>query len=201
MSNPHPPNIDWSGYAAPPDCKKHLPHPTSKISGGVGVDDTAEWKPGRKVSTEQSSNSSTSILGGPVPEKDPSVVSSAAWQSEAQAAQQKTKTSQEQLTESGRSRFVRGKQTTIPQYELAKPFDESVAARLRLENPYSLNDKLSSDIMKNEENGNPNTAETVDPNYSLVGYRSGAGCRSYLDGLGTEVAASATFAKKDDEEE
>lgn len=192
---------DWSGYAPPVSNKKHIPQAPSQIAAlsvALGPKDEAAWKPGRRtVPSEQSSNaSSASILGGPVPAKDPSVVASSSWQSEAQAASAQTKTSREQLTESGRSMFVRGKQSTVPAYEKARPFSESVGARLRDENPYSLNDRLSSPAGSNhhdnQENGNPNTAASAsaDPGYSLVGYRSGGGARSFLEGLGTEVAAS-----------
>eukprot|EP00585_Thalassiosira_rotula_P020526 CAMPEP_0196215726 /NCGR_PEP_ID=MMETSP0912-20130531/30601_1 /TAXON_ID=49265 /ORGANISM="Thalassiosira rotula, Strain GSO102" /LENGTH=68 /DNA_ID=CAMNT_0041492685 /DNA_START=591 /DNA_END=794 /DNA_ORIENTATION=+ len=63
---------DWSGYSPPVSNKKHI----AALSVGIGPKDEAVWKPGRRgVSNEKSSNaSSTSILGGPVPEKDPSVV-------------------------------------------------------------------------------------------------------------------------------
>mmetsp|Transcript_22163 Transcript_22163/g.41861 ORF Transcript_22163/g.41861 Transcript_22163/m.41861 type:complete len:200 (+) Transcript_22163:5138-5737(+) len=185
---------DWSGYSPPVSNKKHI----TAIYVGVAPKDEAVWKPGRRgVSNEKSSNaSSTSILGGPVPEKDPSVVSSSNWQTEAQAASSQAKTSREQLTESGRSMFVRGKQSTVPAYEKACPFSESVGAQLRDENPYCLNDQGSipadSKDKSNEENGNPNTipSDSALPGYSLVGYRSGGGVRSFLEGLGTEVAAS-----------
>lgn len=183
-------NADWSGYEPPVSNKKHTPQIRESIDTGK-----THWKPARRgVSSEKSSNaSSTSILGGPETEKDPSVVGSSNWQTEAQAASTQTKTSREQLTESGRSMFVRGKMSSVPAYETACPFDESVRARLRDENPYSLNDKLSvvgCNEEKNEGNGSPNTASaSTDPGYSLVGYRSGGGARSFLEGLGAEVAS------------
>ena len=87
---------DWSGYFPPPNSRKYIPPKPSKIEGGVGND--ADWRPNRKVFSEQTANSTTHILGGPVPVTNPSVVSSCAWETESQSAQQKVKTSQEQLT-------------------------------------------------------------------------------------------------------
>ena len=87
---------DWSGCVPPPNSRKYIPPKPSKIEGGVGND--ADWKPNRKVFSEKTTNSTTHILGGPVPITNPSVVSSCAWETESQSVQQKVKTSQEQLT-------------------------------------------------------------------------------------------------------
>ena len=186
-------NADWGGCAPSPNSKKHIPQPPSKIAAGVGVEEV-KWNPGRRVSKK----------GGPVPDKDPSVVGSGAWKTEAQAASAQTKTSREQLTENGRSMFIRGKATPVPAYEVARrtSFDESVGARLREENPYSLNEKgadaSGGDREKHVET-NPNNTASAFSGYSLVGYR-GSGARSFLEKLGAEVAASIMSSSKTDEE-
>lgn len=200
-------NVDWSGHAARISSKKHLPAAPSKIANlsvGIGPIEETAWNPGRRVTDGEKSSSTASLLGGPVPESDPSSVGSSHWQTEARAASSQTKTTRDQLTESGRSMFVRGKATTTPAYELARPFDETVGARLREENPYSLNENRNShcaDKAKtNEENGHPNKTDSADDSsHSLVGYRSGGGARSFLEGLGADVAASPMFNSTTDE--
>ena len=149
-------NLDWSGNAAPVSSKKHVAEPHSKIatlSSGICADDEG-WKPGRKVADKTANSSSTSIIGGPVPQNSPSVVEPSHWKTEAQAASEKTKTTTDMLTEGGRSIYVRGKKSTIPPYELARPFDESVGSRLREENPYTLND--SNNKAETQEKGGQN---------------------------------------------
>ena len=183
-------NLDWSGNAAPVSSKKHVAEPPSKIatlSSGICADDEA-WKPGRKVADKTANSSSTSIIGGPVPQNSPSVVEPSHWKTEARAASERTKTTTDMLTEGGRSIYVRGKKSTIPPYELARPFDESVGARLREENPYTLVASSGRHKAETQENGHPNTYSAKSSD-SFVGYRSGAGSRSFLAGLGTDVAA------------
>ena len=180
---------DWGGHSPPVSNKKHIPQQPTKIAAlpvGLCADEEA-WKPGRKPGNLGEESSSESLIGGPVPENNPSVVEPSSWQTEAQAASIQELTSRDQLTESGRSRIVRGKHSTVPAYEKAKPFDETVGARLRLENPYSLNDKNRSVANENEEN--------CQPNNSLIGYRSGGGSRSFLEGLASELVATTTFTK------
>lgn len=183
-------NADWSGFAPSPNSKKHIRQPPSKIAAGVGVEEV-KWNPGRRVGEKGSVSSS--LLGGPVPEKDPSVVGSGAWKTEAQAASAQTKTSREQLTENGRSMFI------VPAYEVARrtSFDKSVGARLREENPYSLNEKgadaSGGDREKHVET-NPSSTAAAFSGYSLVG------SRSFLEGLGAEVAASIMSSKTDEDE-
>lgn len=76
--------------------------------------------------------------------------------------------------------FVRGKASTKPAYELARPFSESVGARLRLENPYDLNEKVGINVKNNPH--------SCTDEFSLVGYRSGCGAKSFLAGLGSQLA-------------
>lgn len=166
---------DWSGYVPPPNARKYLPAAESKIKGGVGHEE--HWKPKKKVFHDNKSKAKDShnIIGGPIPKDDPSIVESGAWQSEAQAAALQTKTALDQKRESGHG----GKRITMPAYELSnkKPYSESVGARLKLENPYHLNDKVGD--AKKENCANANT--TLD--------------NSYIEGLGAEVAASLSMDK------
>lgn len=85
--------------------------------------------------------------------------------------------------------FVRGKASTTPAYELARPFSESVGARLRLlsENPYDLNENVDNVKNAKDENYPPSC---TDSEFSLVGYRSGCGAKSFLAGLGSQVAGT-----------
>ena len=85
--------------------------------------------------------------------------------------------------------FVRGKASTTPAYEFARPFSESVGARLRLlsENPYDLNENVDNVKNAKDENYPPSC---TDSEFSLVGYRSGCGAKSFLAGLGSQVAGT-----------
>ncbi|KAL9181439.1 hypothetical protein ACHAXT_010244 [Thalassiosira profunda] len=195
-------NIDWSGHAAPVSRKKHLPQPPSNVANhdvGVGPVKEESWKPGRKVAEGPKTSSSESLLGGPVPEGDPSVVEPSAWQTEAQSASVQTKTSRDQMTEAGRSRSCPGKAIVRPAHELARPFDETVGARLREQNPYALNDGNTAASATGSKKS-PSTTASADSNNSLVGYRSGCGARSFLEGLGSEVAASMYSSTEPDTE-
>ena len=85
--------------------------------------------------------------------------------------------------------FVRGKASTTPAYELARPFSESVGARLRLsENPYDLNEKVIDNVKNAKDENYPPSC--TDSEFSLVGYRSGCGAKSFLAGLASQVAAT-----------
>ena len=85
--------------------------------------------------------------------------------------------------------FVRGKASTTPAYELARPFCESVGARLRLsENPYDLNEKVIDNVKNTKDENYPPSC--TDSEFSLVGYRSGCGAKSFLAGLGSQVAGT-----------
>lgn len=176
---------DWSGCIPPPNSRKHVPPPSSKLTTSATVLEEVNWKPGLKVSDKSKNVSSSSLLGGPVPERDPSVVEPGAWKTEAQAASAQTKTSRDQLTENWRSR---GKAVTIAP---RTTFDESVAARLREENPNSLNE--DSENAQSNPNKDPALAAS---SFLLVGYRSGSGARCFLDGLGAKVASSFRVASK-----
>lgn len=168
---------DWSGYAPPVSSRKHV-LPSSDDRRSV---EERPWKPGRRgVANEKSCNASTdSILGGPVPARTPGVVGASSWQTEAQAAAVRTRTTREQLTESGRSRFVRGKRGTVPAYEDPRPYDAGAGARLRDEH-----DRLFGGGSGAEQRGG------VPAGDSLVGYLSVGRSVSFLEGLGAEVVAA-----------
>jgi hypothetical protein len=196
-------NADWSGYCPSPNSKKHFPLPPSKIVSSVGVETTG-WKPSRRVTETNANGVSSSILGG-VSSMNASVGEAAcAWQTEARSASAQTKTTRDQLTESGRSMFIRGKACTKPAYELSRPYDGSVAEILRDDIPYSINDKANGIVrggqVKNPDDGKQKLAEK-DGNESLVGYRSGVDAKSFLSGLGAEIAASLSSSSQGDDDE
>lgn len=126
-----------------------------------------------------------------------------AWQTEALSASAQTKTSRDQLTESGRSMFIRGKACTIPAYELSRPYNGSVAEILRDEQPYQLIDKVGTIAHGGQEKKTGEQHAENDGGESLVGYRSGVDAKSFLSGLGAEIAASLAISSKsvDDGEE
>ena len=195
--NPSHPYADWSGYVAPLSSKKHieiLPAQITSLSSGIGPTEEAsnhEWKPSLRViqvnesgssPTGDSKTSSTfTLFGGPVP-KDTSEVGSSHWKTEAQAAYEQVKTTVER----------RGKKSILPAYEHVRPFDESVAARIRRENPYLLNDVNCGDygVKVNDAISDDPFSRDSALNGSLIGYRShrGGAARSFLDGLGKKVA-------------
>ena len=107
------------------------------------------------------------------------------WQTEAQsAASNDKKTTMDQLTETGRSMHVRGKKSSVPAYENVRPFSDSVASRLRDENPYSLNDEKSSFVSWS----NASQEVVRDGKENLIGYRAPR-AGDFLAGLGKELAA------------
>lgn len=195
-------NADWSGHCPSPTSKKHFAPPPSKIVSSVGIE-TAGWKPSRRV-TETNANTSSSIIGGVSPMNSSAVGGAAgAWQTEALSASAQTKTSRDQLTESGRSMFIRGKACTIPAYELSRPYNGSVAEILRDEQPYQLIDKVGTIAHGGQEKKTGEQHAENDGGESLVGYRSGVDAKSFLSGLGAEIAASLAISSKsvDDGEE
>mmetsp|Transcript_19004 Transcript_19004/g.39926 ORF Transcript_19004/g.39926 Transcript_19004/m.39926 type:complete len:238 (+) Transcript_19004:19-732(+) len=200
--NPSHPNADWSGYVLPISRRKHVEKPRNQIipleTGFCPAEDarTREWKPGRKVfkpgDNGPNGASTKSLIGGPIPECDPAVVESSHWQTEVQAATLRTQTTVEQLTEKGKSMHIRGKKGTAPLWENVKPFDKSVAARLRKENPYTIND--SDDVRNVQTESKSSNIIAIDgglPGRNLIGYRAnrGGASKSFLAGLGKEVAA------------
>lgn len=190
-------DADWSGFCPSLNSKKHIPHPPSKIVASVGIE-AAGWKPSRRVH-EKSANPSSSILSDVPPMNSSAVVGAGAWQTEARAASAQTKTSREQLTESGRSMFIRGKASTIPAYQLTRPNDGTMAEILRGENTYTISDKVC--LYREQGTKSDDIKDGSIDGYSLVGYRSGVAGKSLLCGLGVEIAASLPSTSKGDEEQ
>lgn len=80
---------------------------------------------------------------------------------------------------------VRGKKSSVPAYENVRPFSDSVASRLRDENPYCLNEENESNVWSkafSREFGD-------DDKENLIGYRAPRAGDSFLAGLGKELAA------------
>jgi len=102
------------------------------------------------------------------------------WQSEAQAASVRSKTSVDQLTDRGRSQI----QIRYSNRQLGKQAStDSVAASLSGEDPflYLLNETPSP--RRGKENFIP---LCEDPHFSLIGYRH-TGSSSLLSGLGKDI--------------
>lgn len=164
-------DADWSGYVAI-SSRKHVKEPNH---GG----DKDEWKPSKRQLTNKSNGSTLDLIGGP---EDPSIVDPRNWQSEAQAASMRSKTSVDQLTDRGRSQIQirysnrqHGKQAST----------DSVAASLSGEDPYRylLNETTSPSPRRGKENFIP---LCEDPQFSLIGYRH-TEKNSLLSGLGKDI--------------
>ena len=121
------------------------------------------------------------------------------WQTEAQALlSQKKTTETDQLTQMGRARLIRGKQTTMPAFLAVRPFDDNVAERLRGENPYRLNECAAGASVADVQGEHSlrargsapdnTTCPSEEDEFSLVGFRRSG--QSYLDGLGVSILAS-----------
>jgi hypothetical protein len=139
---------------------------------------TSDWKQGLRVIDTSKGTSTFDLIGGPE-EINPS-----SWQTETHSATStEKKTSIDQLTETGRSMHVRGKKSSIPAYENMSPFSESVASRLRDENPYSLNEGSNAVSW-------PKTPPELcsDDKENLIGYRAPRAGDSFLSGLGKDLA-------------
>jgi hypothetical protein len=100
--------------------------------------------------------------------------------------------------------FIRGKACTKPAYGLSRPHEGSVADILRDEIvPNSINDKAVGLARGSGQEKKPDE-KNVENNFSesLVGYRSGVDAKSFLSGLGAEMAALlSSSSKKSDKEE
>lgn len=138
---------------------------------------TSEWKMGRRVIDRSKGGSTFELIGGPE-EINPNQ-----WQSEAQSLTSKKKATIDQLTETGRSMHVCGKKSSVPAYENVSPFTDSVASRLRDENPYSLNENSSSNTCRSKA-----PHEHVNGKENLIGYRAPRAGNSFLAGLGKKLA-------------
>ena len=81
-------DADWSGYVTI-SSRRHVQ--------GQKHGENEQWKPSKRIATKKS-DSTFSLIGGPVPKDDPSTLDPCNWQSEAQAASAQTKTTTGQST-------------------------------------------------------------------------------------------------------
>lgn len=166
MYDPSHPDADWSGYVPALPTKKRFEGPPCK------------WKQGRGSGAIKSSSFDLT-------EGDPYAVGTSNWQTETQSASVDTKTTMiSQLTENGRKMKIRGKKMTLPAYENVRPFDESVAMRLRDENPYELSDRANGG---GKANTSANSIDAKATNDNQDG--------SFLDGLGKELVSTIPSVK------
>lgn len=166
-------DADWAGYVAI-SSRKH-------VQPNHGDDDKDEWKPSKRQLNNKSSGSTLDLIGGP---DDPSTLDPRNWQSEAQAAAVRSKTSVDQLTDRGRSQIqIRYSNRQLGKQESA----DSVAANLSGEDPfrYLLNETTSSSPRRGEENNNF-VPLCEDPQFSLIGYRH-TQKNPLLSGLGKHI--------------
>ena len=195
--NPNHPDADWSGYIRHRESRKHpeITPPAMKVqlsshsSGFVPDDDaaTSEWsKPGRRMISESSSRclSTSSLIGGAIPERDPESLSSSRWESEAQASTRQRKTGIDQLTGTGRSVHVRTKKRAAPAFEQMQVYDEQIAQKLRSENPYLF---YSGNDYRDEAKI---PQRSVSSSNNLVGFRAhkGGAMKGFLSDIGKEIA-------------
>lgn len=161
-------DADWGGFVAI-SSRKHVQEPNH---GGGGGGDKDEWKPSKRQLNNYKSNGSTlDLIGGPEEGLGPRN-----WQSEAQAASVRSKTSVDQLTDRGRSQI----QIRYSNRQLGKQAStDSVAASLSGEDPFR--------YLLNETSGKENFIPLCeDPQFSLIGYRH-TGRTSLLSGLGKDI--------------
>lgn len=160
---------DWGGYVAI-SSRKHVQEPNRD-------DDKDEWKPSKRQLNNKSNGSTLDLIGGPEEGLGPRD-----WQSEAQAASVRSKTSVDQLTDRGRSQIrIRYNNRQLDKQASA----DSVAASLSGEDPfrYLLNETTSPSPRRGKENFIP---LCEDPQFSLIGYRH-TGRTSLLSGLGKDI--------------
>eukprot|EP00985_Skeletonema_marinoi_P026698 scaffold20928_cov181-Skeletonema_marinoi.AAC.1 len=175
--DPNHPDADWSGYVSV-SSRKHVQEPKRG--------DEDQWKPSKRIDIAPTSNDSTlDLIGGPVPKDDPSTLDSCNWQSEAQAASVRTKTTVDQLTETGRSQIrYKNKKLGMPASLISG--NDTVAASLS-EDPYYILHSEDGPLERIEISHLP---LSNDPNLDLVGYRQ-ITKTSLLASLGKDLYASA----------
>jgi len=149
--DPDHPDADWSGFIAGKSCRKHIPSQPNQLvpldGNGFGPRNgvpTAEWtKPARKTvrhresgadnTCEKTQSSTFTLIGGPIPETSPSKFASECWETEAQAAARKRKTDLEQLTDHGRSMYIKGRKRSIVNKDSAENRQHEVLPPTRSE--------------------------------------------------------------------
>ena len=181
-------DLDWSGNAQPPNCKKYLPAPKANLensASGLTVGGRDSWRPhaGRGASQPRHKRNTFDLIGGPV-HTDPGSTRPKKWQTESQAYFSQEKTRTDQLTQRGRARLIRGKQMTTPAFlDVRPPFDDNVAQRLRGGKSHRLN-KLPAAAT------NVQCEHCGIDEFSLIGFRRSPPNQSLLGGLGVSVLAS-----------
>eukprot|EP00986_Skeletonema_menzelii_P011161 scaffold5672_cov142-Skeletonema_menzelii.AAC.4 len=180
--DPNHPDADWSGYVAV-SSRKHVPEPKRG--------DEAEWKPNKRIALKSNDSSTLNLIGGPVPKDDPSTLGSSNWQSEAQAASVRTKTTVDQLTETGRSQIrYKNKKLGLRASSL-KSGNDTVAASLS-EDPYYILETEDKPLKGREIAPLPLSNDT---DLNFVGYRQ-ITKTSLLECLGKDLYASSSLVDK-----
>lgn len=153
--DPSHPDADWSGYVSV-SSRKHVREPKRG--------DEEKWKPKKRILAPKCNESTLNLIGGPVP-NDPESLGSCNWQSEAQAASGRTKTTVDQLTETGRSQIrYKNKKLGVP---VSKPGNDTVAASLS-EDPYYILENEDEPLSGREIAPVP---LSTDHDLQFVGYR------------------------------
>ena len=171
--DPSHPDADWSGYVSV-SSRKHVREPKRG--------DEEKWKPKKRILASKNNDSTSNLIGGPVP-NNPSTLGSCNWQSEAQAASCRTKTTVDQLTETGRSQIrYKNKKLGVPS---VKSGNDTVAASL-IEDPYYILENGDEPLSGREIAPVP---LSTDHDLEYVGYRQ-ITKTSLLATLGKDLYAS-----------
>mmetsp|Transcript_42594 Transcript_42594/g.129282 ORF Transcript_42594/g.129282 Transcript_42594/m.129282 type:complete len:194 (-) Transcript_42594:24-605(-) len=134
-------------------------------------------EPDQYSSAQDQKLSTFSLFGGPIPTDDPSKFDSCQWESESSAmTKRERRTGIDQLTDAGRSMHVRGKKEAT-----RRSVDPRGDAAIR-EGFSGLHDGEDDAFNEVRNDG-------TDPT-NLIGYRSGGMSKSFLSGLGKELAES-----------
>ncbi len=173
--DPSHPDADWSGYVSV-SSRKHVREPKRG--------DEEKWKPKKRILASKNNDSTLNLIGGPVPNNDPSTLGSCNWQSEAQAASGRTKTTVDQLTETGRSQ-IRYKNKKLGESVSMKSGNDTVAASL-IEDPYYMLENEDEPLSGREIAPVP---LSTDHDLEFVGYRQSTKT-SLLATLGKDLYAS-----------
>ena len=198
---------DWSGFVPNPTGRAHTNNPSAhrvqmqtngEYNGLVPSESaaTSDWqKPQRKAFNTDNNgsngrSSTFSLIGGPTPVNNPNQLDDTSqWETEAQAAARRNGTFVDQLTSGGKSMYVKGKREVKPAFENPNQYDPNA----RRENPY---DAQQSAFERELNNRNPPADSNGDPD-NLIGFRqhNGGQQKSFLSGLGKEVARNPDFKK------
>ena len=166
--DPSHPDADWSGYVSV-SSRKHVREPKRG--------DEEKWKPKKRILAPKCNNSTLNLIGGPVP-NDPAMLGSCNWQSEAQAASCRTKTTVDQRSQ---IRY-KNKKLGVPS---VRSGNDTVAASLR-DDPYYILENEDEPLSGREIAPVP---LSTDHDLEYVGYRQ-ITKTSLLATLGKDLYAS-----------